>query len=48
MGQFFVSPEDVETQVFEWGLIKWMSAPSVLGAQSSALEWYCWLQGKAT
>lgn len=23
----FIQPEDVETQVFEWGTIKWMSTP---------------------
>ncbi|WP_299026409.1 cupin domain-containing protein [uncultured Thermanaerothrix sp.] len=33
MGRFFISPEDVETQAFDWGLIKWMSAPNVTGAQ---------------
>ena len=29
----FVSPEDVETHVFDWGTIKWMSAPATNGAE---------------
>ena len=27
----FVEPEDVETQVFDWGSIKWLSEPRVTG-----------------
>lgn len=27
-----VSPEDVETQKFPWGTLKWMSTPDVTGA----------------
>lgn len=27
MSKYFVSPEEVETQAFDWGLLKWMSAP---------------------
>ncbi|MDT8897771.1 cupin domain-containing protein [Thermanaerothrix sp. 4228-RoL] len=33
MSKYFVSPEEVETQAFDWGLLKWMSAPNVTGAQ---------------
>jgi len=32
-GARFVVPADVETQVFEWGTIKWTSEPRVTGAQ---------------
>ena len=28
-GQRFVTPADVETQVFDWGSIKWLSEPRV-------------------
>lgn len=27
-----VRPEDVETQQFEWGVLKWLSTPTVTGA----------------
>jgi oxalate decarboxylase/phosphoglucose isomerase-like protein (cupin superfamily) len=29
----FVSPEDVETQVFDWGTLKWLSEPRVTDAK---------------
>ena len=29
----FVSPDDVETQMFDWGTIKWLSEPRVTGAK---------------
>lgn len=32
----FVSPEDVETQVFDWGTIKWLSEVRVTGAERTA------------
>lgn len=32
----FITPNDVETQVFDWGTIKWMSEVRVTGAQRSA------------
>ena len=32
----FITPDDVETQVFEWGTIKWMSEVRVTGAERSA------------
>lgn len=28
----FVSPDDVETQVFDWGMLKWLSEPRVTDA----------------
>ena len=31
----FVTPDDVETQVFDWGTIKWMSETRVTGAARS-------------
>src|SRR5262245_4541154 len=31
-GKRFVRPDDVETQVFDWGTIKWMSEPRVTDA----------------
>ena len=33
VGKRFVSPEEVETQVFDWGMIKWLSEPRVTDAQ---------------
>jgi hypothetical protein len=32
-GQRFVRPADVETQVFDWGTIKWLSEPRVLNTE---------------
>ncbi|MCC6629632.1 MAG: cupin domain-containing protein [Chloroflexi bacterium] len=32
-GKRFVEPNDVETQVFDWGTIKWLSEPRVTNAQ---------------
>ena len=29
----FVAPDDVDTQVFDWGTLKWMSEPRVTAAQ---------------
>lgn len=34
--QRFVSPNDVETQVFDWGTIKWLSEPRVTNAKQIA------------
>jgi len=31
----FITPDDVETQVFDWGTIKWMSEVRVTGSSSS-------------
>ncbi len=31
----FITPDDVETQVFDWGTIKWLSEVRVTGQQSS-------------
>ncbi|MGC9346925.1 MAG: cupin domain-containing protein [Anaerolineae bacterium] len=33
MTKYFVNPEEVETQVFDWGNLKWLSAPGVTGAE---------------
>ena len=33
MTKYFVEPQEVETQVFDWGNLKWMSAPNVTGAE---------------
>lgn len=32
MTRYFVEPNEVETQVFDWGNLKWLSAPDVTGA----------------
>lgn len=32
-GKRFVTPDEVDTQVFAWGTLKWMSAPDVTGAE---------------
>jgi oxalate decarboxylase/phosphoglucose isomerase-like protein (cupin superfamily) len=32
----FITPDDVETQVFDWGTIKWLSEVRVTGALRSA------------
>ncbi|MDR7866638.1 MAG: cupin domain-containing protein [Sporomusaceae bacterium] len=31
-GKRFVSPAEVETQVFDWGSLKWLSEPKTTGA----------------
>ena len=33
-GKRIVSPDDVETQVFPWGTLKWLSEPRVTNAQN--------------
>jgi len=33
LGKKVIHPDDVETQVFDWGTIKWMSCPSVTNAE---------------
>jgi oxalate decarboxylase/phosphoglucose isomerase-like protein (cupin superfamily) len=30
----YVSPDDVETQQFDWGTIKWLNTPDVTGTES--------------
>jgi len=32
-GRRFVSPDDVETQIFDWGVLKWVSSPRATGAE---------------
>jgi oxalate decarboxylase/phosphoglucose isomerase-like protein (cupin superfamily) len=32
-GRRFVRPDDVETQLFDWGTIKWLSEPQVTDAE---------------
>ena len=32
-GKRFVKPDDVETQVFDWGTLKWLAEPRVCNAQ---------------
>jgi quercetin dioxygenase-like cupin family protein len=32
-GKRFVNPEDIETQVFDWGNLKWFSEPRVTNAE---------------
>jgi oxalate decarboxylase/phosphoglucose isomerase-like protein (cupin superfamily) len=35
-GKRFVSPEDVETQVFPWGRLQWLSEPRITGTSKLA------------
>ena len=34
--KLFITPDDVETQVFDWGTIKWLNEVRVTGAQRCA------------
>ena len=36
-GSRFVKPDDVETQVFDWGTIKWLSEPRVTNTERFAM-----------
>lgn len=36
-GLRYVRPDDVETLVFDWGAIKWLSEPSVTNAQNFSM-----------
>ncbi len=36
-GKRFVTAEDVETQVFDWGRIKWLSEPLVTNAEKFSM-----------
>jgi len=36
-GKRFVKPEDIETQVFDWGSLKWFSEPRVTNAERFSL-----------
>jgi oxalate decarboxylase/phosphoglucose isomerase-like protein (cupin superfamily) len=29
--EYFIRPDDVESQVFDWGVLKWLSTPDVSG-----------------
>ncbi|MEF8824870.1 MAG: cupin domain-containing protein [Halapricum sp.] len=31
--EYFVEPDDVESQLFDWGVLKWMSTPDVTGGE---------------
>jgi oxalate decarboxylase/phosphoglucose isomerase-like protein (cupin superfamily) len=31
--EYFIEPDDVESQVFDWGVLKWMSTPDVTGGE---------------
>ena len=31
--EYVVSPDDVESQLFDWGVLKWMSTPEVTGGE---------------
>jgi len=31
MSEYFIEPDDVESQVFDWGVLKWLSTPDVTG-----------------
>jgi len=36
-GKRFVEPNDIETQVFDWGIIKWFSEPRVTNAEKFSM-----------
>ena len=36
-GKRFVEPNDIETQVFDWGIIKWFSEPQVTNAEKFSM-----------
>ena len=36
-GKRFVEPNDIETQVFDWGVIKWFSEPRVTNAEKFSM-----------
>jgi len=31
--EYFITPDDVESQLFDWGVLKWMSTPEVTGGK---------------
>ncbi|AGN02285.1 putative cupin [Salinarchaeum sp. Harcht-Bsk1] len=31
--EYLVGPDDVESQVFDWGVLKWLSTPAVTGGE---------------
>ena len=31
--EYFVDPDDVESQLFDWGVLKWLSTPEVTGGE---------------
>lgn len=31
--EYFVQPDDVESQMFDWGVLKWLSTPSITGGE---------------
>ncbi|MEF8937732.1 cupin domain-containing protein [Halobacteriaceae archaeon SHR40] len=31
MSEYFIEPDDVESQVFDWGVLKWLGTPEVTG-----------------
>jgi len=31
--EYFVEPDDVESQLFDWGVLKWMGTPAVTGGE---------------
>ncbi|PSP60030.1 cupin [Halobacteriales archaeon SW_10_66_29] len=33
MTEHFIQPDDVDSQVFDWGVLKWMSTPDVTGGE---------------
>ena len=47
-GRRFVTPASVETQVFDWGTIKWLSEPRVTGTVRFTMGVVLLQPGKAT
>ncbi|MEX2689072.1 MAG: hypothetical protein Q6351_001945, partial [Candidatus Njordarchaeum guaymaensis] len=46
LGKKVIHPEDVETQVFDWGTIKWTSTPKVTNAERFTFGIVILLPGK--
>jgi oxalate decarboxylase/phosphoglucose isomerase-like protein (cupin superfamily) len=44
--KYFVEPDEVETQVFDWGNLKWLSAPNVTGGKRFSAGIVLLLPGK--
>lgn len=43
-----VEEPDVETQLFDWGRLSWLSEPRVTGPSASARELYPWSPARPT
>ena len=44
----FIQCADVETQVFDWGRLNWLSEPLVTAAEHFSCGWWSWPRARAT